>query len=345
MAKLIDINGLRAVVAKINGDTKALKVLIDGKANATHEHVAADVKFDDGKNLVEKLAEIQAGGNVSLEGYATEAYVQGQIEALIDGAPEALDTLKELAAALGDDANFASTMVTEFAKKVDKVEGQRLITQEEAAKLAGLENYNDAALAGRVAALEGINHDDFAKAADLANKVDKEDGKVLIAQTELDRLAGLHNYDDAALIGRVAALEAIDHSVFLKADAIADMATKQDLADLETRIGQAAVDAVPEHYEKVEVAEGQEAPADAKVVVADDAVDFDPATQVKVSDVNGAAQVGETVVFVPAQEGQAATGIYQTIENKVQEVAGYEVATEEELLAMYDEVKAEQPQA
>ena len=292
MAKLIDINGLRAVVAKINGDTKALKVLIDAKADATHEHVAADVKFDDGKNLVEKLAEIQAGGNVSLEGYATEAYVQRQIEALIDGAPEALDTLKELAAALGDDANFASTMVTELAKKVDKVEGSRLITQEEADKLAGLENYND-----------------------------------------------------AALVGRVAALEAIDHEAFLKADAIADMATKQDLADLEARIGQAAVDAVEEHYEKVEVAEGQEAPADAKVVVADDAVDFDPATQVKVSDVNGAAQVGETVVFVPAQEGQAATGIYQTIENKVQEVAGYEVATEEELLAMYDEVKAKEPQA
>ena len=292
MAKLIDINGLRAVVAKINGDTKALKVLIDAKADAAHEHVAADVKFDDGKNLVEKLAEIQAGGNVSLEGYATEAYVQGQIEALIDGAPEALDTLKELAAALGDDANFASTMVTELAKKVDKVEGSRLITQEEA-----------------------------------------------------DKLAGLENYDDAALVGRVAALEAIDHEAFLKADAIADMATKQDLADLEARIGQAAVDAVEEHYEKVEVAEGQEAPADAKVVVADDAVDFDPATQVKVSDVNGVAQVGETVVFVPAQEGQAATGIYETIENKVQEVAGYEVATEEELLAMYDEVKAEESQA
>ena len=122
------------------------------------------------------------------------------------------------------------------------------------------------------------------------------------------------------------------------------MATKQDLADLEARMGQAAIDAVPEHYEKVEVAEGQEAPADAKVVVADDAVDFDPATQVKVSDVNGAAQVGESVVFVPAQEGQAATGIYETIENKVQEVAGYEVATEEELLAMYDEVNTGEPQ-
>ena len=344
MAKLIDVNGLKAVVQKINADTKDIRALLEGKAGAVHTHKPEDVVFSDGKTLIEKLAEIQTGGQVDLTGYATQEYVQQQLEALIGGAPEALDTLKELAAALGDNADFASTMTQELAKKVDKVEGQRLITDEEAAKLAGLENYNDAALAGRVAALEGINHDDFAKAADLAGKVDKEEGKVLIAQTELDRLAGLHNYDDAALVGRVAALEAIDHEAFLKADAIADMATKQDLADLEARMGQAAIDAVPEHYEKVEVAEGQEAPADAKVVVADDAVDFDPATQVKVSDVNGAAQVGESVVFVPAQEGQEATGIYETIENKVQEVAGYEVATEEELLAMYDEVNTGEPQ-
>ena len=287
MAKLIDINGLRAVVAKINGDTKALKVLIDAKADAAHEHVAADVKFDDGKNLVEKLAEIQTGGQVDLSGYATQTYVQQQLEALVGGAPEALDTLKELAAALGDNADFASTMTQELAKKVDKVEGSRLITQEEAAKLEGLANYDDAALAGRVAALEGINHEDFAKAADLAGKVDKEEGKVLIAQTELDRLAGLHNYDDAALIGRVAALEAIDHEAFLKAE---DIAGKADAADLQAL----------------------------------------------------AAKVGE-----PAVEGEApveATGLYKYVDDKVA-AAAVEVATEDELLAMYDEIIAEEPQA
>ena len=128
MAKLVDVNGLKAVVQKINADTKDIRTLLAGKADSIHEHTAADVKFEDGKNLVEKFAEIQA------RGYATEEYVQQQLDALIDGAPEALDTLKELSAALGDDANFASTMVTEFAKKVDKVEGQRLITQEEATK-------------------------------------------------------------------------------------------------------------------------------------------------------------------------------------------------------------------
>ena len=182
MAKLIDVNGLKAVVQKINADTKDIRVLLAGKADVTHEHAAVNVKFDDGKNLVEKLAEIQAGGDINLVGYATEAYVQQQLEALIGGAPEALDTLKELAAALGDNADFASTMTQELAKKVDKVEGQRLITDEEAAKLAGLQNYDDTALAGRVAALEGINHEAFLKAEDIASKADAADLQALAAK-------------------------------------------------------------------------------------------------------------------------------------------------------------------
>ena len=43
-------------------------------------------------------------------GYATESYVGTQISNLIDGAPGALDTLNELAAALGDDASVASSL-------------------------------------------------------------------------------------------------------------------------------------------------------------------------------------------------------------------------------------------
>ena len=182
MAKLIDVNGLKAVVQKINADTKDIRVLLAGKADVAHEHAPESIKFSDGKTLVEKLAEIQTGGQVDLSGYATEAYVQQQLEALIGGAPEALDTLKELAAALGDNADFASTMTQELAKKVDKVEGQRLITDEEAAKLAGLQNYDDTALAGRVAVLEAIDHNAFLKAEDIAGKADAADLQALAAK-------------------------------------------------------------------------------------------------------------------------------------------------------------------
>lgn len=48
---------------------------------------------------------------------ATTAFVQSAVSALINGAPGALDTLDELAAALGDDSNFASTVTNALALK------------------------------------------------------------------------------------------------------------------------------------------------------------------------------------------------------------------------------------
>lgn len=48
---------------------------------------------------------------------ATTAFVQSAVTSLINGAPGALDTLDELAAALGDDANFASTVTNSLASK------------------------------------------------------------------------------------------------------------------------------------------------------------------------------------------------------------------------------------
>jgi hypothetical protein len=47
----------------------------------------------------------------------SESDVQDQISDLVDSAPQALDTLNELAAALGDDANFASTVTTALSGK------------------------------------------------------------------------------------------------------------------------------------------------------------------------------------------------------------------------------------
>ena len=43
-------------------------------------------------------------------GYATETYVDTAVSNLIDGAPDALNTLNELAAALNDDASAASSL-------------------------------------------------------------------------------------------------------------------------------------------------------------------------------------------------------------------------------------------
>jgi hypothetical protein len=58
--------------------------------------------------------------SASLSGYATQSYVTSAIAALVDSAPAALDTLNELAAALGDDANFSTTITTAIGNKVSK---------------------------------------------------------------------------------------------------------------------------------------------------------------------------------------------------------------------------------
>lgn len=51
---------------------------------------------------------------------ATTAYVDSAVTALVDSAPGALDTLNELAAALGDDANFSTTVTNSLALKLEQ---------------------------------------------------------------------------------------------------------------------------------------------------------------------------------------------------------------------------------
>lgn len=49
---------------------------------------------------------------------ATKLYVDTQVSSLVDSAPGTLDTLNELAAALGDDPNFATTITNSLAAKL-----------------------------------------------------------------------------------------------------------------------------------------------------------------------------------------------------------------------------------
>lgn len=70
-------------------------------------------------------AGIEALIDAALSGAATQADIDAAIAALVDTAPGTLDTLNELAAALGDDANFAATMATQLGDldtRVDTLE-------------------------------------------------------------------------------------------------------------------------------------------------------------------------------------------------------------------------------
>lgn len=74
---------------------------------------------------------------------ARKSDIETAVNSLVDTAPDALNTLNELSKALGDNPNFATTILTEVGKKVDKVDGKGLSTNDytntEKNKLAGIE--------------------------------------------------------------------------------------------------------------------------------------------------------------------------------------------------------------
>ena len=96
--------GLAAHTHEI-ADVTGLQPALDAKANK------AD--FDGLKALVGELPEGATADNVV-------GYVDEKVAALVGSAPDALDTLKELADALGNNENFATTVTTEIGKKADK---------------------------------------------------------------------------------------------------------------------------------------------------------------------------------------------------------------------------------
>lgn len=95
--------------------------------------------YTDTEIVKERVVRESAERNV-LE--SAKTYADQKIADVVSGSPEALDTLKELAGALGDDPNFATTVAGQIGKKVDKVEGKGLSTEDyttaDKAKLAGI---------------------------------------------------------------------------------------------------------------------------------------------------------------------------------------------------------------
>lgn len=83
-----------------------LEEVLGAKANLENPN------FPDGAR-----AATQSAGDNSTK-LATTAFVKAAITALVNSSPAALDTLNELAAALGNDQNFAATMTTALAGKV-----------------------------------------------------------------------------------------------------------------------------------------------------------------------------------------------------------------------------------
>ena len=122
---------------------------------------------------------------------ATTAFVSTAVANVIDSAPGALDTLNELAAALGDDANFSTTITNSIAAV------QADVDQNEVDGDAA-----DAALSGRIAVLEADPTTAAAVAAVQAdvdqNEADADSAIALKADIDSPALTGTPTAPTAA---------------------------------------------------------------------------------------------------------------------------------------------------
>ena len=102
------------------GLTNALnsKVSIDGSGyiiNTELENALnSKVSMDTSGNIINSILDDQLASKASI------VYVDGKIAELVDSSPATLDTLNELANALGDDPNFATTVSNSIGLKADK---------------------------------------------------------------------------------------------------------------------------------------------------------------------------------------------------------------------------------
>jgi hypothetical protein len=140
---------------------------------------------------------------VDLSDYATETYVDTAVTNLVASAPEALDTLNELAAALGDDANFATTVTSSIATKQDKVTG---VSDTEIGYLDGVTSAIQTQINSKQATLTGaattIASDNLTVSRALASD---GSGKVAVSSvtaTELSRLSGVTSAIQTQLDGK-----------------------------------------------------------------------------------------------------------------------------------------------
>lgn len=200
-----------ARLAKVdNYDDTEVRGLIAGKADAGHVHSYNDLTD---KPVIP-----------SIEGLATTNYVDGKVADLVASAPETLDTLKELADALGNDADFATTITTSIGNKVDKEEGKSLVANTEIAKIHEHANKEE---------LDKIEVGDKAKWDAKADADHNHDGVYLkevpadyITETELAAEGFLKEHQD---ISHLAVKADVDAALAKKAP----LEHTHDFADLE----------------------------------------------------------------------------------------------------------------
>jgi hypothetical protein len=141
---------IASLATRISTECKTLRTLINGNASDL-----TSLTTTTKTNLVAAINELKAGIDAATNGAAgindttvsaTSTYSSTKINALVasavaqlvNGSSAALDTLKELADALGGDANFATTMTTSLGNRVRFDAVQSLTVAQKAQALANI---------------------------------------------------------------------------------------------------------------------------------------------------------------------------------------------------------------
>ena len=215
-----------AAIAKLNGNAttagsvaKAVKDAVDPLKASVSTLEGKIGKEGEGDvaatGLYKKIAD---GDKTTLE--AAKQHAEAKIAELVDSAPEAMNTLNELAGAITEHKGVYDAYVAQVAEqmkgKVDKVAGSRLITETEAAQYAAKADVSQVNSAKE----EAKSYAD-SKVAPVSTKVTTLEGTVGTIQTDI---AGLKTKDSAQDTAIAAAQAKADKGVS-DAAAVATRAT------------------------------------------------------------------------------------------------------------------------
>ena len=260
-----------------------------------------------------------------------KSYTDQQITALVDSAPEAMNTLKELATAIQEHGTeyeaYVATVSANLDKKVDKVEGSRLISETEAAAYAA-----KAEVADVEAAEAAANAYTDGKVATINAKDEAQDQSIAAAKAAADKAQ--EEVDAAEL--RIDALEARDEEMQAEIDANeAAIAKLNGAADAEGSVAKAIADAV--------------APINAKDVAQD--ARLDALEELVSGEEDGIVSVKEDVAELQnqaqanAKAASAAQAAADKAQGEVDVVEGRVDALEEADEAMQAEIDANEAKA
>lgn len=156
----------------------------------TNELKAKLDSIEEGAKLIEKVSQLQNDA-----GFQTAQDVQDAINDLIAGAPEALDTLKELAEALADNPNFATDITNKLTELSSKLTQEIADRKDSDVKLNEKVDNNEAK---SIAADEALETKLDSAKSELTQRIEDVSANVTDNANEINKLTQKHTEDVAA---------------------------------------------------------------------------------------------------------------------------------------------------